>query len=134
MAQTTHIHKGIELLCVGFGCACAAMLRFGAQHLLDSLTYDDIAIMAVNIVGCGILGLLTSIVKQKHTQPYIHKMLTTGFCGGLTTFSSFAGDTFHMLQTQPWLALLFIVCNMVGGLLAFYFGSLVPMQATRTLE
>lgn len=114
-----------ELLCVGAGCAIGAVLRYLVQQAVANWTYDDVAIMIVNVIGCAILGVATAFVTQRHSSPLLKKFLTTGFCGGLTTFSSFCGDTFQMLHTNPGLALAFIAGNMILGLAAYALASRV---------
>lgn len=108
-----------EFACVGLGCAIGAVLRWLVQQAVAPWTYDDVAIMVVNVIGCAVLGLVTAYVTQRHSSPLLKKFLTTGFCGGLTTFSSFCGDTFQMLQSRPGLALAFVAGNMVLGLAAY---------------
>lgn len=115
--------KLIEMLCVGSGCAIGAILRYLTQLAIAPHTYDDMAILIVNVLGCAILGFATAIVTQRHSSPYLKKFLTTGFCGGLTTFSTFSGDNIAMLQTNPGLALAFIAGNMILGLLAYTLAS-----------
>lgn len=47
----------------------------------------------VNIIGCFIIGLFFGLLEKAHVMtPSENVLLITGFCGGFTTFSSFADD------------------------------------------
>lgn len=47
----------------------------------------------VNIIGCFLIGLFFGLLEKAHVMtPGENVLLITGFCGGFTTFSSFADD------------------------------------------
>jgi CrcB protein len=78
----------------------------------------------VNIVGCLLIGVLYGLVEQ-HRLPGagLSLLLITGFCGGFTTFSTFADDGFRMLQQQRLGAfLLYAGVSLVCGLLMVWLG------------
>lgn len=83
-----------------------------------------IATLVVNIAGCFIIGLLYILFTQKlQINPSIKLALTAGFCGGLTTFSTFSLEIFEMIQNNQILyAVLYISISLFLGLLAVYFG------------
>lgn len=65
--------------------------RFGAGFPYGTL--------AVNVVGCFLIGLvMQAAVTVAEFPPTLRLALTTGFMGGLTTYSSFAYDTARMAQ------------------------------------
>jgi CrcB protein len=49
--------------------------------------------LVVNVVGSALLGALTGAVAAGHLGPLPLALLGAGFCGGLTTFSSFGWET-----------------------------------------
>lgn len=55
--------------------------------------------LAVNLLGCFIVGVLFALSHKSGTThgPWC-LLLTTGFCGGFTTFSTFANESILMLQ------------------------------------
>lgn len=71
-------------LLVAVGAAVGATLRYLAAHLLGGrLPWGTIA---VNLAGSFLLGLFSGLALTGDTMAF----LGTGFCGALTTYSSFA--------------------------------------------
>lgn len=65
---------------------------------------------------------------KKLVSPKWNKFVTTGFCGGLTTFSSFAqGITALFMAGHVWVGIIYIFANMLLGLCAVYFGIYLVM-------
>ena len=69
---------------VAVGAAVGAPLRYVAGHLLDGRFHRGTIL--VNWVGSLLLGLFSGLGLTGHAMA----LLGTGFCGGLTTYSSFA--------------------------------------------
>ena len=82
------------------------------------------ATLAVNLVGCLIIGLLYGWFLLRPEVPIeIRAGLIVGFVGGLTTFSSFSLDTLRLLESgQMPLALGYAGISVFGGLLATWAG------------
>ncbi|MDC9590179.1 fluoride efflux transporter CrcB [Xenorhabdus sp. XENO-10] len=79
--------------------------------------------LTANCIGAFIIGLcLAYFNKATHLDPVWKLMLTTGFCGGLTTFSTFSAEVVYLLQVgkMGW-ALLSILMNVIGSLLMTTF-------------
>jgi CrcB protein len=74
-------------LLVVVGAAVGAPLRFVLGRLLDGRVHWGT--LAVNLVGSFVLGLLTTAGVSASAMA----LLGTGFCGGLTTYSSFSLQT-----------------------------------------
>jgi CrcB protein len=75
-------------LLVGAGAAVGAPLRYAVARWVDSDRLP-VATLAVNVAGSFLLGLLTAA----GLGPDVMLALGTGFCGSLTTYSSFAAET-----------------------------------------
>lgn len=82
------------------------------------------ATFCVNLIGCFILGFLYVLFIEKTQLPTTLKLaLTVGFCGGLTTFSTFSLEIFEMAQNLHYIqALIYIITSLVLGVLAVFLG------------
>src|SRR5471032_3205095 len=72
---------------------CVSMKMNGMTAVLP------VGTLTVNLVGAFIIGLGIAIFSRlTHLDPVWKLLLTTGFCGGLTTFSTFSLEVVYMLQ------------------------------------
>ncbi|WP_075180655.1 fluoride efflux transporter CrcB [Pantoea sp. 1.19] len=75
--------------------------------------------LSANLAGAFIIGLGIALFSRfSHWDPTWKLLLTTGFCGGLTTFSTFSLEVVMLLQDGrvAW-ALLNVGLNLLGSLL-----------------
>ncbi len=82
------------------------------------------ATFAVNVAGCFIIGLIYGLAERfQWVTPEWRFFLTTGFCGGFTTFSTFAFENARLLQTSYFMQFaLYSFASFVAGLLAVFAG------------
>lgn len=75
------------------GGAVGAALRYGVGLLTAGWRPMGLpgGTMAVNVAGCLILGVAAGLVARSSMAEPWSVMLTAGFCGALTTFSTFSG-------------------------------------------
>lgn len=76
-----------------------------------------IGTLTANLLGAFIIGLgLALFNRMTHLDPMWKVLLTTGFCGGLTTFSTFSAEVVFLLQEGRinW-ALLNVAVNLFGS-------------------
>jgi len=72
---------------VALGAAAGAALRFALATRFDGDWHRGT--LLANVVGSFLLGLLSALALTGHAMA----LLGTGFCGGFTTYSSFAVQT-----------------------------------------
>jgi len=94
---------------LGIGGACGTWLRWGLGVWLNPMfPLLPPGTLVVNLVG-GLLmgGALGLIQTWPEMSPALKLLLTTGLLGGLTTFSTFSAEAFHLLQRGAlgWLVL-----------------------------
>lgn len=89
---------------VGIGAALGAWLRWGLGLLLNPLfLMVPLGTLLANLSGGLLMGLVLGFVHAVPTlSPAIKLFLTTGFLGGLTTFSTFSAEGLHLMQRGEW--------------------------------
>lgn len=95
---------------------------------LGSLGPLPVATLAVNLAGCFLIGLFYAFAVRHSSgcSETVRLMLTTGFCGGLTTFSTFSQESLTLIQSGHIAgALLYIGVSLIAGLAAVYLGTLL---------
>lgn len=106
---------GIEsMLLVGVGGAAGALLRFGVGERIDVDRFP-VAVVAVNVLGT-FLATLLALLSPAHDVVLFGSV---GFCGSLTTFSTFSVRTVGLWAAGRRLA---AVALAVGTLLACLLG------------
>lgn len=86
---------------VFFGGGIGAVTRYLLSSSIQKLFPPDFPLgtFTVNILGCLIIGLLMTVFEDKFiVQPALRLLLTVGFLGGLTTYSTFSFETIALLQ------------------------------------
>lgn len=90
----------MTLLLVFLGGAVGAPVRYLTDRLVQRL-HDSVfpwGTLTVNLVGSLVLGLLLGARDDVGLPPTAVTLLGTGFCGALTTFSTFGFETMRLLQ------------------------------------
>jgi CrcB protein len=84
--------------------------------------------MTVNLVGCFLIGLLFGLADRGNVMnDEVRLFLTVGFCGGFTTFSTFANENIALLRDGNILYFaLYTAISVFVGILLTYFGQLIP--------
>src|SRR3984957_17665274 len=80
--------------------------------------------LAANLIGCYIIGMaIAFFTAYPSVAPEWRLFLTTGFCGGLTTFSTFSAEVVMLLQSgRKSVALMAIGAHLIGSLLMTFAG------------
>lgn len=84
-----------SFLAVGIGAAIGAWLRWGLGVVLNPVFPTvPLGTLTANLVGGYIIGLVMGAVMDNvGMTPQTRLFIVTGFCGGLTTFSTFSAET-----------------------------------------
>lgn len=103
---------------VFIGSGIGGVCRWGLSLWLNSA--HPYGTFAANVIGCFIIGLLSRMMPMNDTA---RLLLTVGFCGGFTTFSTFVNENLLMLRGGQFVsALCYITVSIAAGLLAAWAG------------
>jgi len=104
---------------VGVGAALGAWLRWGLGLLLNSfLPVLPLGTLVANLVGGYLMGLTMGIFALTATlSPEVRLLVTTGFLGGLTTFSTFSAEAVTLIaRGQYGWATTHVLLHLIGSL------------------
>ncbi|AXX96211.1 MULTISPECIES: fluoride efflux transporter CrcB [Arcobacter] len=107
------------ILAIGFGGFLGAIARAYAVHFTNKhipLEFP-LGILLVNLIGSFIIGVLFAYFSHYTVSMNLKAFLTTGFLGALTTYSTFAIETYLLFGTSIYLAILNISLNLIGTIL-----------------
>lgn len=112
-------------LLVLLGGAVGAPARYLTDLLVQSRHTSRVpwGTFTVNVVGSLILGVVAGAGAGAGLSPSAVTLLGTGFCGALTTFSTFSYETVRLLDMGRWrIATLYVGLSVVLGFTACALG------------
>lgn len=112
-----------NVLLVFLGGGFGSVLRYLISKALHT-TQFPYGTFLVNCLGCLLIGIILGYVLKHNTisQNYT-LLLATGFCGGFTTFSSFAYESQAFLKSGDFTSFtLYTILSIVLGFCAVFFG------------
>ena len=78
--------------------------------------------LAANLIGCYLIGVALALFTQyPGFAPEWRLFVTTGFCGGLTTFSTFSAEVVFLMQSGRTAGALLAIAVHLGGALLMTF-------------
>ena len=115
-----------SLLIVGTGSFIGGAMRYLLSTLMKSACRQGFpwGTLMVNLLGCFLFGMLfAAFGKSNATDNTWYLLLTTGVCGGFTTFSAFAHESVQMLQQgNTWGFVGYVATSVVAGLALIALG------------
>ena len=114
------------VLIIGVGGFIGTIARYLSQQLIYKFypATFPIGTLAVNLLGCLLIGIFFALSEKGNLlSPEWRMFLTTGFCGGFTTFSTFSYESVQLLNDGEYTYVaVFAVSSVVIGILATVFG------------
>lgn len=109
---------------IGGAIGSLARLLIGAAITSRVGLAFPVGTLVINITGSLLLGFLMRFALDTTAiTPTVRALLTTGFCGGFTTFSTFSFETMDLIQEGSYgRATLYVVSSVVLGLGATFAG------------
>jgi CrcB protein len=124
----------VIILAVLAGGMIGAPARYLADRLIQA-RHDSVfpwGTFTVNMAGSALLGFLLGATRHLGLAPAVFGLLGTGFCGGLTTFSTFGYETLRLLEDGAISeAGLNVIGSLVVGVLLAWLGFLLAGAVLR---
>ena len=117
-----------SVVAVGGGAAIGAWLRWGLGMLLNPVFPTlPLGTVAANLGGGLMMGFAMEVMTRHSVMsPELRLLVTTGFLGGLTTFSTFSAEITTLLLRREWLWSAIGICvHVVGSVLLTILGILL---------
>lgn len=111
-------------LYVALGGAAGAVLRYAVALWVGAPRGVGFpwATFAVNVAGSLVLGLVVALVPPGDPRRLL-PLLAVGFCGGLTTFSTFGLETVSLVQARAYgLAAAYVGASLAAAFAAVWAG------------
>jgi CrcB protein len=113
----------VTLLLVGVGGAFGAMTRY----LLAVRLYRELGLefpwgtLGVNVLGSALLAVVLGLVEERDMfSPQTRSLITTGFLGGMTTFSTFVFEGWQYVRDDdPLRAFAYVGMSLAASFAAF---------------
>ena len=111
---------------IGIGGLAGTMARYLMQQFVyryypATFPYGT---LAVNLLGCFLIGIFYALSEKGNLlSPEWRMFLTTGFCGGFTTFSTFTYESVNLINDREYVYVgIYAIVSVVIGITATYAG------------
>jgi len=124
--RADHPHHGPgPMAAIAGGGALGTLARYGIERAVatDALGFPW-ATLTVNVIGSFVLGVAMTLVSERWPgDRWLRPLVAVGFCGGFTTFSTFALEIDQRARHgHPGTALGYLVASLLAGLGAALVG------------
>jgi CrcB protein len=118
----------VTLVLVALGGAAGSILRYLTDRRVQAWRDSPFPFgtLTVNVAGSFVLGFLSGWLLHGAEPSSIRSLVAVGFCGGLTTFSTFGYETVRLVLEKTRLyAVLNVLVTVVAGLASGALGLLL---------
>ena len=125
----------MTLLVIGLAGAVGAVSRYVTSGWVQTLTggFFPWGTMVVNVAGSFVLGFVMVWFRSTTTSAELRDLITVGFLGSFTTFSTFSYETSAMLRDgEWWRAGGYTAGSVALGLLSVVLGGVIAAALSQT--
>ena len=117
----------LDYLVIAFFAFIGGTARYWLGVWIPAVSGFPLGTLLVNLLGCFIFSwLVNHILSDIDVSARLVLGVGVGFCGALTTFSSFALDTMKLVQSdQIGLAFIYLLLSFFGGLAMTVLGEMI---------
>jgi len=119
------------LIAIFLGGGTGSVLRYVIQQLInENLTTNfPWGTFTVNVLGSFLIGLFYALSARLGLSAEIRLLLTTGLCGGFTTFSTFSNDGVLLLkQGHSGTFILYTLASVIIGIIMVWVGAMTGKE------
>ncbi|HPE19158.1 MAG TPA: fluoride efflux transporter CrcB [Tenuifilaceae bacterium] len=115
-----------SILFVALGGSAGSVARYLISVYVQRYSWISFPLgtFLVNVLGCLLIGFLYGVFQKGTVMSNeMRLLLTVGFCGGFTTFSTFANEGFTLLRGGEFVQFgVYTILSVVVGIIAVYLG------------
>ncbi len=110
-----------SLIFIFMGGGLGSLIRYALSKYLNSEW--SIGTFIANLVGCFFIGMCIALYQKGVLPQGLFLFFAVGFCGGLTTFSTFAFELLETIKNQNWQFFFFyLFSSIILGIALVYVG------------
>jgi len=121
-----------QFFIVGIGSFLGGGLRYLISVFFNQKINPDFpyATLSVNLLGCMLIGVFYGLFEKSLINNDWKLFLTTGLCGGFTTFSAFSHEALQLFKQGNITAMLiYILISIIIGIALTYAGYLMTKSS-----
>lgn len=113
----------MAFLLVFIGGGLGSVMRYVIGRLVPYSGGFPLATFVANIISSLLLGYFMSLAFRNHLSQEYRWFLMTGVCGGFSTFSTFSGESFQLLEEGSYgILAIYILTSVVLGIVGIFIG------------
>lgn len=114
----------MNYILVFLGGGLGSIIRLAINRLFPfEIDKFPLATFIANLLSCVLFGIIVGLFSKGSLNEPQKLFLTTGLCGGFSTFSAFSYESFLYLQNGSYLLFIFnVLGSIIGCMLALYIG------------